>query len=124
MARIFVSGAVSITITEQRAPALRAANATPCAALPALTVQTPSLQLRRRQLADDVVGAANLEGADRLQRFELEIELRRAAVRGVRQLEANQRRADGRVVDGAGGVADRRQRDVTGGNVGGQESRS
>ena len=43
MARILVSGAVSITITEQRAPALRAANATPCAALPALTVQTPSL---------------------------------------------------------------------------------
>ena len=42
MARILVSGAVSITITEQRAPALRAASATPCAALPALTVQTPS----------------------------------------------------------------------------------
>ncbi len=42
IARIFVSGAVSITMTEQRAPALRAANATPCAALPALTVQTPS----------------------------------------------------------------------------------
>ena len=42
MARSFVSGAVSITMTEQRAPALRAANATPCAALPALTVQTPS----------------------------------------------------------------------------------
>ena len=29
------------------APALRAASATPCAALPALTVQTPSAQLRR-----------------------------------------------------------------------------
>ena len=41
MARIFVVGAVSITMTEQRAPALRAAYPTPCAALPALTVQTP-----------------------------------------------------------------------------------
>jgi len=41
IARILVSGAVSITMTEQRAPTLRAANATPCAALPALTVQTP-----------------------------------------------------------------------------------
>ncbi len=41
MARIFVSGAVSITMTDARAPAIRAASATPCAALPALTVQTP-----------------------------------------------------------------------------------
>ena len=37
-----MSGAVSITITEQRAPIFFAASATPCAALPALTVQTPS----------------------------------------------------------------------------------
>jgi hypothetical protein len=36
-----VCGAVSITITEHGAPASRAANATPCAALPALTVHTP-----------------------------------------------------------------------------------
>ena len=112
MARIFVSGAVSITITEQRAPALRAANATPCAALPALTVQTPSLQLRRRQLADDVVGAADLERADRLQRFELEIQLRRPRVGSRRQLDANQRRADRGGVDGGGRVADRGERDV------------
>ena len=42
MARIFVAGAVSITMTEARAPTSRAANATPCAALPALTVHTPS----------------------------------------------------------------------------------
>ena len=69
MARIFVSGAVSITITEQRAPAWRAAKATPCAALPALTVQTPSRNCVGRQLADDVVGAADLERADRLQRL-------------------------------------------------------
>src|SRR5262245_56467089 len=44
MARIFVDGAVSITMTEQGAPSFRAANATPCAALPALTVQTPSFR--------------------------------------------------------------------------------
>ena len=42
MARTFVSGAVSITITEHDTPARRAARATPCAALPALTVHTPS----------------------------------------------------------------------------------
>ncbi len=41
MARSFVSGAVSMTITLLRAPTFRAASATPCAALPALTVQTP-----------------------------------------------------------------------------------
>src|SRR5579864_2313171 len=41
IARILVSGAVSMTITEQRAPTCRAAYATPCAALPALTVHTP-----------------------------------------------------------------------------------
>ena len=41
MARSLVSGAVSMTMTLQRAPAFLAANATPCAALPALTVQTP-----------------------------------------------------------------------------------
>jgi len=46
-ARIFVFGAVSITITEQRAPALRAAKATPCAALPALTVHTPAARAKR-----------------------------------------------------------------------------
>ena len=38
-----VWGAVSITRTEARAPASRAASATPCAALPALTVHTPSV---------------------------------------------------------------------------------
>ena len=41
MARSFVAGAVSITITLHGAPASRAASATPCAALPALTVQIP-----------------------------------------------------------------------------------
>ena len=41
MAASLASGAVSATITEQRAPARRAANATPSAALPALTVQMP-----------------------------------------------------------------------------------
>ncbi len=42
MARTLVSGAVSMTITEHAAPRRRAAKATPCAALPALTVHTPS----------------------------------------------------------------------------------
>ncbi len=37
----FASGAVSITITLHGTPALRAASATPWAALPALTVQMP-----------------------------------------------------------------------------------
>jgi hypothetical protein len=42
MLRSLVSGAVSMTMTEQGTPARRAAKATPCAALPALTVHTPS----------------------------------------------------------------------------------
>jgi hypothetical protein len=41
IALIFVAGAVSITMTEQDAPSFRAANATPWAAFPALTVQIP-----------------------------------------------------------------------------------
>ena len=47
MARSFVAGAVSITMTLQAAPARRAASATPCAAFPALTVQTPSASCSR-----------------------------------------------------------------------------
>ncbi len=42
IASTLAAGAVSITMTEQGAPTLRAASATPCAAFPALTVQTPS----------------------------------------------------------------------------------
>ena len=74
-AQLRVRGAVSMTITLLRAPTFRAASATPCAALPALTVQTPLGELGRRQLAHGVVGAANLERADRLQRLELEEDL-------------------------------------------------
>jgi hypothetical protein len=88
---------VSITITEQCAPALRAANATPCAALPALTVH----QLCRRQLADDVVRAADLERANRLQRFELQIQIR---------FDLDQRCANGGAVDGGCRITDGRER--------------
>jgi hypothetical protein len=48
MARIFVSGAVSITMTDTHARDLPPGERHPCAALPALTVQTPS----RRSAAD------------------------------------------------------------------------
>ena len=90
---------------------VRAASATPCAALPALTVQTPSSSTSARQLAHRVVRAANLERADRLQQLELEIDLgQRKVVAG--QVEANERRADGGVVHGGRGIADRRERDV------------
>ena len=41
MARSLVWGAVSMTSTLLLAPTFRAASATPCAAFPALTVQTP-----------------------------------------------------------------------------------
>ena len=47
MARTLVSGAVSITITEHGTPTIRAAKATPWAALPALTVHTPPASARR-----------------------------------------------------------------------------
>ena len=97
MALILVAGAVSITITEQGTPARRAAKATPWAALPALTVQTPSFSGLRRQPADRVPGAAQLEGADRLQRLELQVDLGPVG-RGERQIEADERRADRGVV--------------------------
>ena len=112
IARIFVSGAVSITITDARAPTSRAASATPCAALPALTVQTPSRKLVGRQLPDDVVGTADLERSDRLQQLELEVELGDRAA-GAPQIEANQRRANGRAVDGIRRVTDRGQRNAS-----------
>ena len=64
MAASFVAGAGSITITEHGTPAARAASATPCAALPALTVQTPSLvsagPSRRSPLAAIVLGIAGV----------------------------------------------------------------
>ena len=47
IARSLIAGAVSTTITEHGTPATRAASATPCAALPALTVQTPSCSVAR-----------------------------------------------------------------------------
>ena len=78
-----------------RAPTSRAANATPCAALPALTVQTPSRSSLGRQLADDVVGAANLERSDRLQQFELQVQLGNREARSP-QIEADERRANRR----------------------------
>ena len=110
MARSLVSGAVSMTSTLLRAPTFRAASATPCAALPALTVQTPRRELGGRQLTHGVVGAANLEGADRLQRLELEEDLGLAGL----GRERHERRAQRGLVDVRGGLADRVDRDVSG----------
>ena len=103
MARSFVSGAVSMTITLHRAPALRAASATPWAALPALTVQTPSAQLAAGSRRDGVIGAADLERPDRLQHLELQKNLRAARLDLPDRDEGS---ADGGVVDHAGRIAD------------------
>src|ERR671930_357790 len=58
MARIFVSGAVSMIITEQRAPAFRAANATPCAAFPSRTAA--SGMWRRETVVDNPCDGSRL----------------------------------------------------------------
>ena len=68
------------------------------------------------ELPNDVVRAADLERSDRLQHFELEIELRAA----VRQLHPHQRRADCGAVHRSRGVADGGERNVTARNSGGQ----
>ena len=61
----------------------------------------------RRELPDGVVRAADLERPDRLQRLQLEVELR-----GARRVNPYQWRADGGAVDVPGGFADRLERDV------------
>ena len=111
MAASLVCGAVSITSTWHGTPALRAASATPWPALPALTVQTPSARWLRRQPPDGVPGAADLEGADRLKRFELEIHLGAAGL----GRQADERSADNGVVDDRGGITDRLDRNLSSG---------
>ena len=81
-----------MTSTDARAPASRAASATPCAALPALTVQTPSASSARRQLRDRVHRAADLERSDRLEDLEFQEDLGRVAADRV---EPDERRARG-----------------------------
>ena len=70
------------------------------------------LQFVRRELPDRVVGAADLEGADRLQHLELQVQLANAAP-GV-ELDANERRANGRLVDGPRSVEQVRQGECDG----------
>ena len=70
------------------------------------------LQLLRCQLADDVVGAADFEGADRLQRLELQVEIR---------FELDERGADRGVIDGRRRIADCGQRNLTARHRGGQD---
>ncbi len=63
----------------------------------------------RRQLPDQVIGAANLERSDRLQRFELQIQLGERAV-GVGEIDADERCSDRRVVHVFRGFPNGRQR--------------
>ena len=110
---ILVSGAVSMTRTDAFAPTIRAANATPSAALPALTVQTPPRELGRRELPDDVEGAADLERSDGLQHFELEVELVwRSGHPG--HIDPHERCPHGGAVDGGGRIANRGRIDSSG----------
>jgi hypothetical protein len=111
-----------MTMTEQRAPTLRAANATPCAALPALTVHNAVLQLVARQLTNRVVGAANLERPDGLQHFQLQEQLDVLGGAAVPQLDANERRPNRRRVDRRGRVANGCEWDVSLGNRDGQDA--
>ena len=77
IASSFVCGACSGAMIVAGTPSSRAAQATPCAMLPALAVTTPLAVSARERLPDRVDGAADLERADRLQVLELEPDLRR-----------------------------------------------
>ena len=115
MASTLVRGAVSITITEQGTPACRAASATPCAGVAGADGPHAVAPLLGAELPDGVVGAANLERPDRLQCFELEEDLgptRRCAGR-VGQFQADQRRANDQIVDGARGGLNLVKRNLT-----------
>ncbi len=90
-----------MTSTLQGTPALLAASATPWAALPALTVQTPSPPLLFGQQSNRIVGAANLERSDRLQALQLQIDFGGCIV-----VQTHQRRADRRFVDMLAGIVD------------------
>src|SRR5687768_4496491 len=68
-------------------------------------------QLRRGEVADRVVGAANLERTDRLQRFQLEKDLGPGAQAG--DVEAYQWRPHGNVINNGSGIPDRLQGNVS-----------
>ena len=103
MARSFVSGAVSMTMTLLRAPTLLRRERDALRGVAGADRPDALGELARRQLPHGVVGAADLEGADRLQRFELEVDLR--VVPGAVG-SANERRPHGGLVDVLRRVAD------------------
>ena len=86
-----------MTMTLQRAPAVPRRERDALRGVAGADRPDAVGELVGRQPADGVVGAADLEGADRLQRFELEEDL--GAAGGVAAAEADERRADGGVVD-------------------------
>jgi len=71
-------------------------------------------KVSRRQLADEVLRAPYLEGANRLQRLELEEDARtrNSARRGGWHVERHERRANDRVVNSPSGSVDVAQRNV------------
>ena len=107
IAAILVSGAVSGRTTVQCTPSLRAHQATPCAMFPALAVQTPCSSSSGEASSERVPRAAQLEGADRLQVLELEVDLRRSVL----ELEPHERRADDRPGEALAGGFDLGQSD-------------
>ena len=75
MERSLVFGAVSITITEHGTPAQAGGKGHALRRIAGADGPHAVLHLIGRQLAHRVPRAANLERSDRLQRFELEIDL-------------------------------------------------
>ena len=78
-------------------------------------------EIARRELAHDVVRAADLERSDRLQRFELQIEL---DARGRLGGEVNERSPDGGAIDSRLGVSNCGERDAAVGDCRRQTRRS
>ena len=74
-ASTLISGVVCGITMSARSPRWRAANATPCAWLPALAAMTPRARSAVGEVGDAVVGAAQLEAEDRLQVLALEQDL-------------------------------------------------
>ena len=122
MARILASGAVSITITEHGAPDLARGERDALRGVAGADGPDAVFQLVRRELSDDVVGAADLERADRLQHLELQIQLAHRCARV--ELDAYERRPNRCRVNRPGCVTQIRQGNVSGGHRGGQDQRS
>ena len=102
------AGAVSITSTLHGTPALRAASATPWAALPGADGPHAVPPLLFRQQPDRVIRSANLERPDGLQALQLQVNLGRAVI-----VQPHQRSAYRRFVNVLARIVDESRRNIS-----------